>query len=164
MKMTRDGGTEARRHEGRRGTAPTRRRHGMTLVEVLAVVVILGLIAGTLAVGFSGAFGKGKRELAKAGIGQVIAKLELYKMEKSDWPSTDVGLAALTDGLAAPTAAYYLPADRLLDPWGRRYLFLTPGPNGHPYEVLTYGADGQPGGEGENADLSSINLRGEQPK
>lgn len=148
-----------------RHTTPTRfERRGMTLVEVLAVVVILGLIAGTLAIGFSGAFGKGKRELAKAGVGQVIAKLEIYKMDKSEWPSNDVGLSALTDGLALPSAAYYLPADRLLDPWGRRFLFITPGPNGHPYEVITYGADGQPGGEGENADLSSVNLRGEERK
>lgn len=131
----------------------------MTLVEVLAVVVILGLLAGTLAVGFSGAFAKGKRELAKTAIGQISAKLELYKMEKNAWPSTDQGLAALTTGQAKPSDAFFMSTDQLLDPWGQRFNLIVPGPDGHPFEILSYGADRQPGGEGENADVSSINLR-----
>jgi general secretion pathway protein G len=134
-------------------------RRAMTLVEVLAVVVILGLLAGTLAIGFSGAFGKGKRELAKTAIGQIIARLETYHMDTGSWPSPDLGLAALSDGHAAPTSSYYLGADKLLDPWNRPFLLIIPGPDGHPYEVVTYGGDGQPGGEGEDADVSSINLR-----
>lgn len=138
-------------------------RSAMTLVEVLAVVVILALIASTLAVGFSGAFGKGKQELARTGIGQVMAKLELYRMEFDAFPSIEEGLAAITDGLAPPAAAYYMPGDRLLDPWGRRFLYLSPGPEGHPFEVITLGADGRPGGEGESADISSANLRGARP-
>lgn len=134
----------------------------MTLVEILAVVVILGLVAGTLLVGFSGTFGKAKHELAKSGIGIVASKLELYKIEFDHWPGNDLGLAALSDGHATPTAPHYLSRDQLLDPWGNPYLFVTPGPNGLPYEVLSYGADGQPGGERgtENADVSSANLRG----
>jgi general secretion pathway protein G len=140
--------------------APARRlAKAMTLVEVLAVVVILGLLAATLAAGFSGAFAKGKRELAKTGIGVVCSKLELYKIDHSAWPSNDEGLALLTDGRAAPSAPYYLGPDQLMDPWGRRYLYVVPGPDGHPYEVLSYGADGQPGGEGEGEDLSSAHLR-----
>jgi general secretion pathway protein G len=81
-------------------------------------------------------------------------------MEKGAWPGNDVGLAALTDGQAVPTASYYLGKDKLLDPWGRAYLFIAPGPDGHPYEVITYGADGQTGGTGEDADLLSTDLRG----
>ncbi len=137
-------------------------RPGMTLVEILAVVVILGLIAGTLLVGFSGAFGKAKHELAKSGIGAVVQKIEIYRMDKQTWPSNELGLAALSEGHAAPTAAYYLSPDQLRDPWNRTYLYVTPGPDGHPYEVLSYGADGQPGGEAgtENADISSTNLGG----
>ncbi|MFG0259460.1 MAG: type II secretion system protein GspG [Phycisphaerales bacterium JB041] len=133
-------------------------RRGMTLVEVLAVVVILGLLAATLAVGFSGAFGKGKQELARAGIGQIVQRLETYYMDQSAWPDLDTGLRALTD--ATPTRAYYLPPDSLLDPWDRPFVYITPGPDGHPYEVVTYGADGRLGGENENADLSSVGLRG----
>jgi len=135
---------------------------GMTLVEVLAVVIILGMLAATLAVGFSGSFGRAKHELAKTGIGQIVQKLEVYRMAKSSWPSNDVGLAALTDGQAKPTDAYYLDPSKLQDPWKRPYHFLTPGPNELPYEVLTYGADGQPGGNGEDADLSSASLNAKE--
>jgi general secretion pathway protein G len=131
----------------------------MTLVEVLAVVVILGLLAATLAVGFSGAFGKGKQELAKTGIGLIVGRLEMYKIEHDGWPDNAVGLSALSDGHADPSDAYYMNPDNLLDPWGRPYLFVTPGPDGKPFEVLSYGADGLPGGSGENADVSSARLR-----
>ncbi len=144
----------------RRSEPPTKRQSGMTLVEILAVVVILGLIAGTLLVGFSGSFGKAKHELAKSGIGIIVSQLETYRLEHSAWPSNDQGLAVLTDGQATPSASYYLNPGQLLDPWDRSYLYVTPGPEGHPYEVLCYGADGQPGGEGESADMSSTNLRG----
>lgn len=133
----------------------------MTLVEILAVVVILGLITATLTVGFSGTFGKAKRELAKTGMGLLSGKVETYRIEKSAWPDNAVGLAVLSDGHASPQASYYVSPDQLLDPWGRPFVFICPGPDGHPYEILTYGADGQPGGERENADLSSANLRGE---
>jgi general secretion pathway protein G len=132
----------------------------MTLVEVMAVVVILGLIAGILLVGFSGSFGKAKHELSKSGIGVVVGQLEKYRLEHGAWPSNDVGLSALTDGTATPQSSYYLKPGQLIDPWNRPYLFVTPGPDGHPYEVMSYGADGQAGGEGENADVSSIDLRG----
>lgn len=134
----------------------------MTLVEILAVVVILGLIAGTLLIGFSGAFGQAKHELAKSGIGVIVSKIETYRIQHGQWPSNDLGLAVLSDGHAQPTAAYYLSLDKLIDPWGNPYLYVTPGPDGHPYEVISYGADGQPGGAPgtEDADVSSINLRG----
>jgi general secretion pathway protein G len=140
-------------------------KRGMTLVEILAVVVILGLVAGTLLVGFSGSFGKAKHELAKSGIGIVVSQLEKYRLERGTWPSNDLGLAVLTDGQATPNTAFYLNPGQLLDPWDRQYLYVTPGRNGHPYEVLSYGADGQPGGPAgsEDADISSVNLRGEIP-
>jgi general secretion pathway protein G len=131
----------------------------MTLVEILAVVVILGFLAATLAVGFSGSFGKAKKELAKTGIGQLIDKLEVYRIEKGAWPTNDLGLRVLSDGYAVPSDPYYVEPSKLLDPWNRPYFFVAPGPDLRPYEVLTYGADGQPGGGGENADVSSVDLR-----
>jgi general secretion pathway protein G len=138
--------------------SPTSRR-GLTLVELLAVLVILGLIAGTLTLGFSGSFGRAKHELARSGIAQIVQKLEIYRMEHDRWPSLEVGLEVLTIGQAAPSAAYFLEPDQLIDPWGRTYLYMIPGPEGRAYEVLTYGADGLPGGEGEDRDLSSAALR-----
>ena len=80
-----------------------RRQIGMTLVEILAVVVILGLIAATLLVGFSGTFGKAKHELAKVGIGVVADALEKYRIEHGAYPENDQGLSALTDGQATKT-------------------------------------------------------------
>ena len=128
----------------------------MTLVEVLAVVVILGMLAATLTVGFSGAFGKGKRELARTGIGIVAGRLETYRLEHGAWPES---LDDLTSPAASPSAAYYLGEDQLTDPWGRRYELIVPGPEDHPYEIVSLGADGALGGEDENADISSIRLR-----
>jgi len=128
-------------------------------VEVLAVLVILGLVAATLVVSFAGVFGTAKHELSRTGIGVVVNKLELYRMARNGYPASDVGLDALTDGKAKPADAFYLGPDQLLDPWGRKYLYVSPGPNGHPFEVATYGADGQPGGDGENEDVSSTALR-----
>ncbi len=150
-------GIEASRHQGKRWRRDWR---GMTLVEILAVVVILGLIAGTLLVGFSGSFGKAKHELAKSGIGIVATQLEKYRLEHSAWPTNDQGLSVLSDGQAQPTDSYYLNPGQLRDPWDRIYLYVTPGPDGHPYEIISYGADGQLGGEAENADITSVNLRG----
>jgi general secretion pathway protein G len=136
-----------------------RTRRGLTLVEVLAVVVILGLIAATLLVGFSGTFAKAKHEIARSGIGLLAGRVEVYRIEHGAWPSNELGLAVLSDPHAKPTAPYYVTADQLIDPWGRPYLYLTPGPGGHPFEIISYGADGEPGGEGEDEDISSASLR-----
>ena len=133
----------------------------MTLVEVLAVVVILGILAATLAIGFGGAIGKSKQHLARTGIGQIVQRVEAYRLEEGSFPAVDLGLAALSDGHAAPTEAYYLGPDQLTDPWGHPYLYVNPGPGGHPYEILSYGADGAMGGQGEDADLTSVNLLGD---
>ncbi len=132
---------------------------GMTLVEILAVVVILGLLASILVVSFSGSFGKAKRELAKTGIGEIAKRIELYRLDKGVWPTSDVGLAALSNGHATPADSFYLDPGQLVDPWKRPYWFLTPGPRELPYEIVSYGADGGPGGEGEDADVTSANLR-----
>jgi general secretion pathway protein G len=144
-----------------RSSAPTRSCQGMTLIEVLAVVVILGLIAATLALNFSGSFGKAKRELVKTGISQVVQKIEMYQMEHGQLPGNDLGLAVLSDGHATPEDPFYIDADKLLDPWNRPFWFVTPGPGSHPYEVISYGRDGSPGGTGEDADTSSADLRGD---
>lgn len=133
---------------------------GLTLVEVLAVVVILGLLAATLTVGLSGAFGKGRSEIAITGIALLSQRVEMYRLDRGEWPPVELGLAALSQGHAKPTAAYYIKPDQLIDPWGNRYLLVTPGPDGEPFEILSYGADAQPGGSGEDADVTSVNLRG----
>lgn len=132
----------------------------MTLVEVLVVVAILGLLATVLTVGVTGALGQGKQEIAKTGIALVQQKVETYRISHGTWPPADVGLAALSDGHATPSSAYYLKPEQLRDPWGQSYYLIVPGPDSHPYEIVSYGADAQPGGIDENADISSVNLSG----
>jgi general secretion pathway protein G len=132
----------------------------MTLVEILAVVVILGLLAVTLTVGISGKMGKAKSEIARTQIGQIVAQVQTYQLEKRTLPSANQGLALLTTPVAEPAAAYYLEPNKLMDPWGNPYLYVLPGPAGHPFEVLSYGADGQPGGGGDAADISSVGTTG----
>lgn len=141
-----------------------RREHqrGLTLVEMLAVVVILALVAGTLLLGFSGAFGQAKHELAKTAISVVVSKIEYYRMSHGAYPPNDLGVDALTDGHSKPTDSWYLQPGQLLDPWNRSFIYATPGRDGHPFEVVTYGADGKPGGQGEDGDLSSTALRGKE--
>lgn len=143
---------------------PRFRRHtasGMTFVELLAVLVILGMIAGVLTVSFAGRFARGKREIARTQIALITQAVESYRIEHGDWPPMNEGLAALTPPAATPAAVYFLKAEQIDDPWGRPYVLVTPGPDGFPYEVVTYGSDGQPGGEGEAADMSSSALRSE---
>jgi general secretion pathway protein G len=133
--------------------------HAMTLVEVLAVVVILSLIAATVLVGFGGMFGRAKTELARTGAAMVASKVEAYRIERSAYPTAEVGLTALTAPAATPSNSYYVSADRLLDPWGRTYLYVVPGPDGEPFEVVSLGADGKAGGQGEDSDISSVRAR-----
>ncbi|MCR9218028.1 MAG: type II secretion system protein GspG [bacterium] len=136
-----------------------RHRRGMTLVEVLAVVVILGLLADTLAVGFSGAFSESRVELARTGVTIIKERVEMYQYSTGDLPSPSEGLTVLS-GPDAIGKSYELTQDQLTDPWGRTYVFISPASDGSAFEIVCYGADGQPGGTGENQDISSRNLRG----
>ena len=133
-------------------------RRGMTLVEILAVVVILGLLAVTLTVGIAGKMGKAKQEIAKTQIAQLVGQIQTYQLEKRSLPKAGEGLAALTAPAAAPTSSYFVDAAKLIDPWGNPYQLLIPGPEGHPFEVMSFGADGQPGGTGDNMDVSSVTM------
>ncbi len=130
-------------------------RAAMTLIEILAVVVILGILAATLTVGITAKFGKAKHEIAKTQIAGIVAQIQAFQLERRAVPSSSQGLKALSD---TPSATYYLDADRLIDPWGNPYRYLVPGPSGQAFEVITYGADNQAGGDGENADVSSAKL------
>jgi len=137
------------------GAGVTRAGRGMTFVELLAVLVILGMIAGVLTVSFAGRFSRGKQEIARTQIALITQAVESYRIEYGDWPTMERGLASLTVPHASPTAVYFLKPEQTRDPWGRGYGFVRPGPYGFPFEVVTYGSDGRPGGDGEAEDLSS---------
>lgn len=134
-------------------------RHALTLVEVLAVVVILGMLAATLLTAtLTTAMGRGRQELARTAIGTIAARLEMYHMDHGSFPTGDNALHALSDPSIAPDAPYRLSADTLIDPWGRPYELVVPGPHGRPFEILCLGSDGQLGGSGESSDISSAHL------
>ncbi len=119
---------------------------GMTLIEILVVITILGLIAAAVAVNVVGQLGEAKVKQAKTDLHTLENCLDLFKIDKGRYPTTEDGLqAVVAAGKCKP---------RLKDPWGRDYVYLCPGQL-HPesFDLKSYGADGQPGGEGENADV-----------
>jgi general secretion pathway protein G len=134
--------------------APTPRAvaRGMTLIEILVVLVILGLIATAVAVNVVGQAGRARVDRAKTDVQRIASDgIEAYKVMRGRYPSTEEGLKLLID-------EKFLKANseggKLQDPWGRDYVYLMPG-QAHPdaFDVKSYGADGQPGGDGENADI-----------
>jgi general secretion pathway protein G len=118
----------------------------MTLIEIMVVITILGLIAAAVAVNVVGNLADARVKQAKTDLHTVENCLDLYKVDKGRYPSTE-------EGLQAVVAAGKCKAG-LKDPWGHDYVYLYPG-QAHPesFDIKSYGADGQPGGEGENADI-----------
>jgi len=124
----------------------------MTLIEILVVLVILSLIATAVAVNVVGAAGKARTDRAKTDVQRIASDgIEAFRVMRGRYPSTEEGLKLLIDErfLKANSAE-----GKLLDPWNREYVYLQPG-QAHPdaFDVKSYGADGQPGGDGENADI-----------
>ena len=135
---------------------------GFTLIEVMIVVVILGILAAVIAPRILDRPDQAKMAAAKSDIAVIMQQLKLYRLDNAAYPSTDQGLGALT----VKPSTNPLPAnwkaggylERLPnDPWGRPYQYLNPGLKGE-IDVYSLGADGQPGGEGSNADFGSWNL------
>ena len=136
-----------------------RREQGFTLVELMVVVVIIGLLATIVALNVLPSGDTARVQKAKADIATIEDALELYKLQNISYPTTSQGLAALSAapaGLADPSryqAGGYLK--RLPnDPWGRPYLYASPGQHGQA-DVWSLGADGKEGGEGIDADITS---------
>ena len=135
---------------------------GFTLVEIMIVVVILGILAAVVVPKLLDRPDQARVTAAKSDIAIIMQQLKLYRLDNTTYPSTDQGLGALT---VKPTTnplpvnwktGGYL--ERLPnDPWGRPYLYLNPGVKGE-IDVYSLGADGQPGGEGSNADIGSWSL------
>ncbi len=132
---------------------------GFTLVELMVVIVIIGLLATVVIVNVLPTRDKAMVEKAKADIALIEQGLEMYRLDNFTYPAATDGLAALQTppaGLAQPDryrrGGYLkrLPAD----PWGKPYQYANPGSHG-PIDIFSFGADGVPGGEGENADIGN---------
>jgi general secretion pathway protein G len=132
------------------------RHTGFTLLELMVVVAIIGLLVGYVAPRYFGQIGKSEIATAKAQIDALDKALDQYRLDTGHYPPTDPGLASLVDRPANEPrwSGPYLRKAVPLDPWGKVYVYRSPGSQGADYDLMSYGKDGLPGGNGENADLS----------
>lgn len=143
-----------------------KRKNGFTLIEIMVVIIILGLLAGLVLPKFLGQEEKAKVEVARTQIRSLEGALDAYKLDNGFYPTTDQGLEALIkrpESGRIPAkwreGGYLTPARIPKDPWTKDYVFLSPGSEGREYEIISYGADNEPGGEGNNADLESWKMQ-----
>jgi general secretion pathway protein G len=137
---------------------------GFTLIELMVVIVILGILAAIIAPRLVGRTDDARVTQAKIQIKNFETALKLFKMDNGFYPSTEQGLEAL---ITKPTIGRipknyreggYLEKKKLTpDPWGNPYIYISPGSNGD-YDIICYGADGKPGGEGYDADITNWDL------
>ncbi|MDX1668167.1 MAG: type II secretion system major pseudopilin GspG [Limnobacter sp.] len=135
---------------------------GFTLIEIMVVVVILGILATLVVPRIMGRPDEAKQIAAKQDISSIMQALNLYRLDNSRYPTESQGLKALVQKPdQEPVPRNYKPEGYLnkvpVDPWGTAYGYLNPGVKGE-VDIISYGADGQPGGEGVNEDINSAEL------
>ncbi len=138
---------------------------GFTLIEIMVVVIIIGLMAGLVGPAIIDRLGQAKGQTAKTQINSFGTSLDLYKMDNGFYPESVQGLEAL---VKEPTGGRvpkrwrkvgYLKKKKVPnDPWGNAYIYMSPGPGGEPYFIVSYGSDGVEGGEEDNADIKSTDV------
>lgn len=130
---------------------------GFTLIELMVVLVIIGVLAALIVPNVLDRADDARVTAARTDVNNLMQALKLYRLDNQRYPTGEQGLQAL---VARPTAAPAPPnwkpyLEKLPnDPWGRPYQYLNPGVKGE-IDVMSFGADGQPGGEGKNADVGS---------
>ncbi|MFZ3126722.1 MAG: type II secretion system major pseudopilin GspG [Rhodoferax sp.] len=130
---------------------------GFTLIELMVVLVIIGVLAALIVPNVLDRADDARVTAAKTDIANLVQALKLYKLDNQRYPSAEQGLRALVaKPTSGPAPANWRPyLDKLPnDPWDRPYLYINPGIKGE-IDVLSFGADGQAGGEGKNADIGS---------
>jgi general secretion pathway protein G len=133
------------------------RQAGVTLIEMLVVLMIIGLFAALVAPRMFRKSDAARVTAARAQINSFMTALGAYKLDTGTFPTTEQGLQALRDRPAGLTQwdGPYLPQEIPVDPWARPYAYKFPGEHGDEPDIISYGADGQAGGEALNADVVS---------
>jgi general secretion pathway protein G len=152
MKQARISGMARRAHADSHGL-----ERGFTLVEMLVVITIIGLIMGLIGPRVLNYLSESKVKTARIQIQSFGSALDLFYLDAGRYPSTAEGLAALvrpTSGVAGWTGPYLKGGNVPNDPWNNPYVYRSPGSHG-PYDIVSYGSDGQEGGTGLAADISS---------
>jgi general secretion pathway protein G len=137
------------------------RHSGFTLIEIMVVVVILGILAALVAPNVIRRIDDARVTKARQDIRAYETALNLYRMDNFRYPTTEQGLEALVKRPVDPNLRNWKEGGYIdglkKDPWGNDYNYLAPGAHGD-YDLYTLGADGQPGGEGQDADIGSWNI------
>lgn len=133
-----------------------KQQSGFTLMELLAVIVIIGVLAAILGGNIMGQGEGAKVKAAKVEMDQMSQALDLFKLEIGRYPSAQEGLESLikNPGAIQNWSGPYSKKKDMKDPWTNDYKYSTPGPNNTPFEIKSLGADGREGGEGPNADIT----------
>lgn len=143
----------------KRNTMPC---HGFTLIEILVVLLILSVLAGLVGVNVLNKPAEARIEAAKMQIKTLQMAVRLYSAEQHRLPTQEQGLQALVQKPSIapipdsyPVGGYLETRSLPDDPWGEPYIYLVPGRQGEPFEIISYGSDREPGGDGDAADISS---------
>jgi general secretion pathway protein G len=145
-----------------RKTSGTLVQRGFTLIEIMVVVVIMGILAALVVPKLMGRTDDARITAARQDIATLVQALKLYKLDNQRYPTTQQGLQSLiSKPVEGPAANGWKDGgyiDKLpKDPWGNPYQYLAPGIKGE-IDILSFGADGQPGGNGNDADIGSWDL------
>lgn len=128
----------------------------------MVVVIIIGLLAAVVVPEVIGQVDRARVAKAKEDIQSIETALTMFRLDNSKYPTTEEGLKALVQQPTDPTIRHWRPGGYLQrlskDPWGNDYIYQYPGTHGKDYDLYTLGADGQPGGDGPNADIGNWNL------
>ena len=132
---------------------------GLTLVEMIVVLAIIALIAALIVPNVIGRPDEARVTVATTDLKTISAALKMYRLDNGDYPTTQQGLAALAAKPTAPPIPANWSPDAYLarvpvDPWSHPYAYRSPGATGNGFDLLSYGKDGKPGGEGLDADLA----------
>jgi general secretion pathway protein G len=137
-------------------------QRGFTLIEIMVVVIIIGLLAAVIVPTVINKVDDARISKAKTDIQALETALTMFRLDNSKYPTTDQGLQALVVQPTDPSIRHWRVGGYLQrvskDPWGAEYQYANPGAHGKEFDLYTLGADGQPGGDGVNADIGNWNI------